>query len=259
MAHRLLRHNGVDPFVPDKHERNALFYACKRLNDKLVSKLLRMAGDDGPKLLNAFDKKHELGQNCITAILASVNHSIVSKKPKGKEVDAEDDDEDNQPNFGFYQNNSSDDSSDPAGWQFDASAHVKLLKKMAKKYDGIFRKVSLSMGVGGEEGKGVLEPFKRIHKDNTKKGDYCYYYQYLFEKLMMPEYWAERAGLKGKYETQAVVYAGKANNYELLAFLLKYAKLTAEAVDSNNRSALSWAVMHNSYPMVELILSNVSP
>lgn len=80
----------------------------------------------------------------------------------------------------------------------------------------------------------------------------------MFEKLIMPEYWAERAGLKAKYETLAVVYAAKMNNHALLQFFLKVAGLSAEAVDSNNRSALSWAVIHNSYPMVELILNSLT-
>ena len=88
-AHRLLRRSGIDPFTNDKFQRNALFYACKRLKTKLVSKLLRMAGDDGPKLLNAFDTKHHLGHNCMTAIIASVKHSIVSSVPKRKDEEEE--------------------------------------------------------------------------------------------------------------------------------------------------------------------------
>ena len=82
-AHRLLRRNKVDPFEPDKHGRTALFYACKRLKRKLVSKLLRLAGDDGPKFMNMFDTKHH--QNCVTAIIQTVKHSVVSRKPRTKE------------------------------------------------------------------------------------------------------------------------------------------------------------------------------
>ena len=114
------------------------------------------------------------------------------------------------------------------------------------------------MGAGGSDGKEVLAAFKRIHNDEPESGDFSYFYQYMFEKMIMPEYWAERSGLKPKYETLAVVHAAKMNNHELLEFLLKRAALSAEAVDSNNRSALSWSVMHNSYPMVELILNSLS-
>ena len=78
-AHRLLRRNGLSPFVADNNNRTALFYACKRLKHKLVSKLLKMAGDEGPKLLNQTEKKNNL--NSITTIIKSIKHSINSKKP----------------------------------------------------------------------------------------------------------------------------------------------------------------------------------
>ena len=62
------------------------------------------------------------------------------------------------------------------------------------------------MGGGGEDGKEVIPAYKRIYKEEPEAGDYSYFYQYMFEKLIMPEYWAERTGLKPKYETLAVVY-----------------------------------------------------
>ena len=78
-AHRLLRRNGLSPFESDKKNRTALYYACKRLKHKLVSKLLKMAGDDGPKFLNQKESKN--GLNSITTIIKSIKHSLITKKP----------------------------------------------------------------------------------------------------------------------------------------------------------------------------------
>ena len=98
--------------------------------------------------------------------------------------------------------NSEEDSND-ANWQFKADEQISLLRKLGKKYPELYQNVSLSMSAG----HGKIPAFERLFKGEPELGDYCYYYEFLFEKLLMPEFWAERAGLKDVYETQAVVFA----------------------------------------------------
>lgn len=86
-----------------------------------------MAGDDGPKLLNAFDNKHRLGHNCITAIIESIKHSIVSSVPKKKKEEEEDEDDQNQGGLfftGFGNQNNEESGSNVSGFEFNAHGQV---------------------------------------------------------------------------------------------------------------------------------------
>ena len=67
-----------------------------------------MAGDDGPKLLNAKESKN--GLNSITTIIKDIKHSLVNKKPKyfrghnnkDSDDDDEEDDDDQYNNRGLF-------------------------------------------------------------------------------------------------------------------------------------------------------------
>ena len=47
------------------------------------------------------------------------------------------------------------------------------------------------------------------------------------------------------------------NNYELLHYLLNFANLSPTALDAGDRSALSWAVLHNSTEIAELLVDKI--